>query len=231
MSFPWSGSVHVLEFKVCSRWQGGGETQFLCRSYTSKNYDWRKSLLPDHCILRLRVVFSPGARRWPSLCLKACGHGLGSFPGVLMVGFRAGLCAMFSFRKTELGALEQKVLLTGCGTVCLMGGLCCILVSMYYKALRKTVSLGLDEETEVQRCCSILRVSSSTSQRKSQVWAAGGLGGVVEVLFALINMNKKFVSKTLDSFFFPRVSWVSSWHLIMYGLRVLLGLFCVLSFS
>lgn len=33
---------------------------------------------------------------------------------------------------------------------------------------------------------------------------------MVEVLFALINMNKKFVSKTLDSFFFPRVSWVSS---------------------
>ena len=87
-------------------------------------------------------------------------------------------------------------------SVCLMGGLCYILVSMYHKELRKTVSLGLDEETEVQRWCNTLRASSSTSQRKSQVWASGGLGGVVEVLFALINTNKTFVSKTLDSFFF-----------------------------
>lgn len=62
---------------------------------------------------------------------------------------------------------------TGCAavclSVCLMDGLCYILVSMYHRALRKTVSLGLDEETEVQRCCNTLRVSSSTSQQESQV--------------------------------------------------------------
>lgn len=62
---------------------------------------------------------------------------------------------------------------TGCGavclSVCLMDGVCYILVSMYHRALRKTVSLGLDEETEVQRCCNTLRVSGSTISERARL--------------------------------------------------------------
>lgn len=50
---------------------------------------------------------------------------------------------------------------------------------------------------------------------------------MVEVLFALINMNEKFVSKTLGFFFLG--CRVSSWHLIMVFRCYLV--YSVLSFS
>ena len=47
-----------------------------------------------------------------------------------MVGFRARLYAVFSFMKTEVGTLEQEVLLTLAVELPLIDCLCYILVSM-----------------------------------------------------------------------------------------------------
>lgn len=47
-----------------------------------------------------------------------------------MVGFRARLCAVFSFLKMEVGALEQEVLLKLAVELPLIDCLCYVLVSM-----------------------------------------------------------------------------------------------------